>query len=502
MHDAGGRCSSAPVGREERGPVRRCSSGAASSTRCSTRSSTRRRRRSSPRPAGRGPSPSPPTWPAAARTSSSAATRWASRPTSCTSAGSTPPRSTRRTYEAAVNEAKAEDRAKDHEVVVAAGGLHIIGTRLKDVKLRFVERFQHRLYDDADLRDRTARWMRRELIWMARNETLPERGFGPRCAPRRRPARRPRLAAEPGAWSLLAGQPRRPARGRLRGRGPAQTQGAPWRPTSDAMKVAILAGGVGTRIPEETEVKPKPMVEIGGRPILWHIMKHLRRTTASRLRGRARLQGRGASSATCSTTRRCTATSRVACGTARRARTATATARTGRSTSSTPARHARPAAASSGSRRYLGDGTFMLTWGDGVSDVDLARPARVPPRARQAGDADGRAAAGAFRPHRARGRPDLASSRRSRSSARAGSTAPSSCSSRQVFDYIEGDDTAWEREPLERLATRRPADGLPPRRLLAVHGHAARQEAARGALGLGQRALEGVELDARPRHRP
>lgn len=40
------------------------------------------------------------------------------------------------------------------------------------------------------------------------------------------------------------------------------------------MKVAILAGGLGTRLAEETETKPKPMVEIGGYPILWHIMKH------------------------------------------------------------------------------------------------------------------------------------------------------------------------------------------------------------------------------------
>ena len=40
------------------------------------------------------------------------------------------------------------------------------------------------------------------------------------------------------------------------------------------MKVVILAGGLGTRLAEETEVRPKPMVEIGGRPILWHIMKH------------------------------------------------------------------------------------------------------------------------------------------------------------------------------------------------------------------------------------
>ena len=39
------------------------------------------------------------------------------------------------------------------------------------------------------------------------------------------------------------------------------------------MKVAILAGGLGSRLSEETEIKPKPLVEIGGRPILWHIMK-------------------------------------------------------------------------------------------------------------------------------------------------------------------------------------------------------------------------------------
>jgi len=39
------------------------------------------------------------------------------------------------------------------------------------------------------------------------------------------------------------------------------------------MKAVILAGGIGTRISEETSLKPKPMVEIGGKPILWHIMK-------------------------------------------------------------------------------------------------------------------------------------------------------------------------------------------------------------------------------------
>ena len=39
------------------------------------------------------------------------------------------------------------------------------------------------------------------------------------------------------------------------------------------MKAVILAGGYGTRISEETELRPKPMIEIGGMPILWHIMK-------------------------------------------------------------------------------------------------------------------------------------------------------------------------------------------------------------------------------------
>ena len=39
------------------------------------------------------------------------------------------------------------------------------------------------------------------------------------------------------------------------------------------MKVILLAGGLGTRMREETEYKPKPMVEVGGKPVLWHLMK-------------------------------------------------------------------------------------------------------------------------------------------------------------------------------------------------------------------------------------
>jgi glucose-1-phosphate cytidylyltransferase len=43
---------------------------------------------------------------------------------------------------------------------------------------------------------------------------------------------------------------------------------------SQGVRVAILAGGKGTRLAEETETRPKPMIEIGGHPVLWHIMKH------------------------------------------------------------------------------------------------------------------------------------------------------------------------------------------------------------------------------------
>ena len=57
------------------------------------------------------------------------------------------------------------------------------------------------------------------------------------------------------------------------------------------MKAVILAGGLGTRLAEETDVRPKPMVEIGGKPILWHIMKIYARSRLQRLRGLPGLQG-------------------------------------------------------------------------------------------------------------------------------------------------------------------------------------------------------------------
>src|SRR3990170_650533 len=57
----------------------------------------------------------------------------------------------------------------------------------------------------------------------------------------------------------------------------------PWTGTRGSLRadarvpVVILCGGAGTRLSEQTEIRPKPLVEIGGRPILWHIMKHYSR---------------------------------------------------------------------------------------------------------------------------------------------------------------------------------------------------------------------------------
>lgn len=216
------------------------------------------------------------------------------------------------------------------------------------------------------------------------------------------------------------------------------------------MKVAILAGGRGSRLAEETDIKPKPMVEIGGRPILWHILMHYAHfghtdfAIALGYKGEvikkyvsdyAALEG----------------DLTVHMGTGRVERHddqphdwRVSLIDTGQDTL-TGGRIKRL-------RPYVGDSTFMLTWGDGVSNVDLD-------------------ALIAF--HRAHGK--LATLTAVRPPARFGhlrfagdrveefSEKPQTAEGwingaffvlePQVIDYIEGDQTQWEREPLQRLAS-------------------------------------------------
>jgi len=216
------------------------------------------------------------------------------------------------------------------------------------------------------------------------------------------------------------------------------------------MKVGILAGGLGSRLAEETEVKPKPMVEVGGLPILWHLMKYyahfgfdefavalgykgdyIKRWYANyaQLGGDLRIQTGAAD------------ISPIACDdrpnwTVDLIETGANTATGGRIKRLQP---------------HLGDATCMVTWGDGLSTVDLNALLDF---------------------HRSHGK--LATLTAARPPARFGhlefegnqivefTEKPQTGEGwingaffvlePQVFDYIEGDDTQFEKEPLERLA--------------------------------------------------
>ena len=135
------------------------------------------------------------------------------------------------------------------------------------------------------------------------------------------------------------------------------------------MKVVILAGGVGTRLSEETEVRPKPMVEVGHRPILWHIMKHyshfgfndfvlclgykgeyIKRYFTEALAGSRDI------------------TIDLASGTVQEHRSH---AEPWRITMVDTGHHSETAGRLLKVRDYLDDEPFMLTYGDGVADVNL-----------------------------------------------------------------------------------------------------------------------------------
>lgn len=216
------------------------------------------------------------------------------------------------------------------------------------------------------------------------------------------------------------------------------------------MKVAILAGGKGTRLAEETSVRPKPMVEIGGMPILWHIMKiyafygfnqfavalgykgtDIKRYFAEygTLSGNLTIELGKQASVRRHTTAETDWTLDLV-------ETGDETLTGGR------VKRLKP---------HLGDGTFMLTWGDGVSDVDLntllafhkshgklATVTAVRPPARYGhmrfeGD---RVAAFEEKPQTAEGWINGAFF----------------VLEPQVFDYIEGDMVMFEHAPLENLA--------------------------------------------------
>ncbi len=216
------------------------------------------------------------------------------------------------------------------------------------------------------------------------------------------------------------------------------------------MKVMILAGGVGSRLAEETTIRPKPMVEIGGLPILWHIMSHYASFGYDEFVVALGYKGEEVKRYFAD---RCSLIGDLEIDLG----AGNVVSRGGR----------RPdwnvELIETGAETQTGGRIKRLQphSGERHLHVDVGRrrlrhrhrqAAGVPPQPRQAvhddRGASGRRASVTSRWTATRS----SSSPRSRRPVKAGSTARSSCASRQVFDYIDGDTTAWEREPLERLA--------------------------------------------------
>lgn len=215
------------------------------------------------------------------------------------------------------------------------------------------------------------------------------------------------------------------------------------------MKVAILAGGVGSRLSEETEVKPKPMVEIGGRPILWHIMMHYAYygfrdfVIALGYKGEVIKKYMVDYCSLNSNLKVNLRSGTVEMNGGYRPDWNVELIDTGIPTN-TGGRIKRLAP-------YLGNETFMLTWGDGVSDVNLHALLEFH---RSHGKL---ATLTAVRPPARFGHLELDGDRITEFNEKPQTgegwiNGAFFVLEPEVFDYIDGDDTAWEREPLQRLA--------------------------------------------------
>lgn len=217
------------------------------------------------------------------------------------------------------------------------------------------------------------------------------------------------------------------------------------------MKVVILAGGKGTRLAEETDVKPKPMVTIGGRPILWHIMMHYAHYGHKDFYIALGYKG--------DVIKRYLVDYMALHG------DLTVQFQTGRVINHANGHYQHDwnvhlietgEDTQTGGRikrlaSYIGNETFMLTWGDGVSDVDLNKLTAFH-------RSHGRLATiTAVRPPARYGRLDLEGEKVVRFAEKPQLSegwinGAFFVLEPGVFDYIDGDQTIWEKEPLERLA--------------------------------------------------
>ena len=232
------------------------------------------------------------------------------------------------------------------------------------------------------------------------------------------------------------------------------------------MKVGILAGGLGTRISEETVDKPKPMVEIGTQPIMWHIMKHYYQYGFSDFVIALGYKGHVIKkyfSDYCALNSNLTVELRNGTITTHSDDTVddwtVQLIDTGLSTN-TGGRIKRLIPYLSGAKQGqpYGKETFMLTWGDGVSNIDLKQLLAFHNYHKE--EYGTLATLTAVRPPARFGHLEFSGERIAKFSEKP-QTAEGWINGAffvlepEVFEYIDGDSTLFEKEPLEGLA----ADG-------------------------------------------
>ena len=216
------------------------------------------------------------------------------------------------------------------------------------------------------------------------------------------------------------------------------------------MKVVILCGGMGTRLSEETTKRPKPMVEIGGRPILWHIMKGFAQYGFCEFVLALGYKGEFIKDYFLKYPQPFEQpVGRSAIGRCRSPR------RQVRQLEGPPDRYR----AIDHDRRTREAGRRLHRARAVHADLRrrrlqhrLSQAARVPSQPRPSRHSDGGTSADPLRRPDDRRRCGDRAFRRSRKSARAGSTAGFSCWNHEVAEYVSGDEIIWEREPIERLA--------------------------------------------------
>ena len=216
------------------------------------------------------------------------------------------------------------------------------------------------------------------------------------------------------------------------------------------MKVVILAGGFGTRLSEETSIKPKPMVEIGEKPILWHIMKiyshygfndfiiclgykgyiikeyfanyflHMSDVTIDLRANRIEVHS--------------------------------SRSEPWRVTLVDTGLHTQTGGRIKRIQRYIGNETFMLTYGDGVADINIDRLVEFHRKHGKLATVTAVQPPGRFGALELDSDGNVIEFKEKPKGDGAWINGGFFVLESGVFDYIDGDDTIWEREPLEKLA--------------------------------------------------